>query len=199
MKREVESAAGFLVNILRLNERSKEVHPQLLDFFRSRLAECLRKHYTNHWFPEMPFRGSGYRCIRINGRLDPVIAQAGKSCGIPDAFLYSLFPTELTLWVDPKEVSYRIGENGSVCVLYSADNHSAHYSTSPHRQPVNVYNSHPLQSPSPPMSPSRRPVLSSPGHQQHQAVTIDSACGKEARRKLIFAEDAQNVCRVETS
>merc|ERR1712079_836599 len=28
------------------------------------------------------------------------------------------FPSELTMWIDPLEVSYRIGENGSICVLY---------------------------------------------------------------------------------
>ena len=34
-------------------------------------------------------------------------------------FLYfQTFPSELTMWIDPLEVSYRIGENGSICVLY---------------------------------------------------------------------------------
>lgn len=42
---------------------------------------------------------------------------------IDESSLKSLLPNELTLWIDPKEVSYRIGENGSICVLYDADNH----------------------------------------------------------------------------
>lgn len=186
MKSEVDSAAGFLVNILRLNERSRDVHPQLLDSFRSRLTECLRNYYTNHWFPESPFRGSGYRCIRINGRLDPVISLAGKSCGLPDSFLYSLFPAELTLWVDPHEVSYRIGENGSVCVLYSAEKLPSTPSKSEPIAEVSVSSKSPRN-----LSPPR-------SYQQQYQAPLDG-CGKDARRKLVFSHDAQNICRVETN
>merc|ERR1712045_230814 len=32
--------------------------------------------------------------------------------------IHATFPSELTMWIDPLEVSYRIGENGSICVLY---------------------------------------------------------------------------------
>jgi hypothetical protein len=71
-----------------------------------------------HWFPENPFKGSGYRCIRINGKMDPVIAQAAKSCGVSVQLVQSTFPSELTMWIDPLEVSYRVGENGPICVLY---------------------------------------------------------------------------------
>merc|ERR1711874_596554 len=86
--------------------------------FRDCLIEVLRRRYRDHWFPEKPFKGSGYRCIRINGRMDPVIAQAGEGCGLSSTLLHQTFPSELTMWIDPLEVSYRIGENGSICVLY---------------------------------------------------------------------------------
>jgi hypothetical protein len=54
--------------------------------------------------------------------MDPVIAQAGTAVGLPASYLHSLFPSELTMWIDPAEVSYRIGENGSICVLYEESN-----------------------------------------------------------------------------
>lgn len=79
------------------------------------------EHYQHHWFPDRPQKGSGYRCIRINHEMDPLIGRAAGRIGLTAAQLFSLLPRELTLWVDPYEVSYRIGEDGSICVLYEAE------------------------------------------------------------------------------
>jgi len=116
MKYELLSASNFLVHLIRLAKTN--VGESQLQKFRDTLVEVLRRRYKEHWFPDKPFKGSGYRCIRINGKMDPVIGQAGESCGLSSGFLHSNFPTELTMWIDPHEVSYRIGENGSICVLY---------------------------------------------------------------------------------
>ncbi|XP_046405857.1 protein BTG2-like [Ischnura elegans] len=116
MRMEILSAADFLVHLLRLNQN--RMSESQLELFKASLTEVLRRRYRDHWFPERPTRGSGYRCLRINGKMDPVIAQAGESIGLPGPYLHSLFPSELTMWIDPQEVSYRIGENGSICVLY---------------------------------------------------------------------------------
>jgi len=116
MKYELLSASNFLVHLIRLAKTN--VGESQLQKFRDTLVEVLRRRYKEHWFPEKPFKGSGYRCIRINGKMDPVIGQAGESVGLSSGFLHSNFPSELTMWIDPHEVSYRIGENGSICVLY---------------------------------------------------------------------------------
>uniref|UniRef100_A0A8C2JVB9 Anti-proliferative protein domain-containing protein n=1 Tax=Cyprinus carpio TaxID=7962 RepID=A0A8C2JVB9_CYPCA len=73
-------------------------------------------HYQHHWFPNAPCRGSGYRCIRINHKMDPLIGKAACTIGLTKEQLFSLLPSELTMWIDPYEVSYRIGEDGSICV-----------------------------------------------------------------------------------
>jgi protein Tob/BTG len=116
MKLELQSASNFLVHLIKLGRRN--INENQLEKFRLALVEVLRRRYRDHWFPEKPFKGSGYRCIRINGKMDPVIAQAGESCGVSAQLVHSTFPSELTMWIDPLEVSYRIGENGSICVLY---------------------------------------------------------------------------------
>ncbi|XP_031412883.1 protein BTG2, partial [Meleagris gallopavo] len=96
------------------------VSEQQLQVFSGALREALAEHYKHHWFPEKPFKGSGYRCIRINHKMDPIISKAASQIGLSLPQLYQLLPSELTLWVDPYEVSYRIGEDGSICVLYEA-------------------------------------------------------------------------------
>ncbi|KFV88064.1 Protein BTG1, partial [Struthio camelus australis] len=78
------------------------------------------EHYRHHWFPLRPSKGSGYRCIRINHKMDPLIGKAAGMIGLSHERLFQLLPSELTLWVDPFEVSYRIGEDGSICVLYES-------------------------------------------------------------------------------
>nr|AII97777.1 BLTX401 [Nephila pilipes] len=113
---EIESASTFLANLLRLENR--QIKFARIEMFRRTLEELLRHHYQHHWFPEKPCKGSGYRCLRINHKMDPLIAKAGDVCGFNEADLRKLLPNELTMWIDPQEVSYRIGENGSICILY---------------------------------------------------------------------------------
>lgn len=91
-----------------------------LQVYLSISSPLLAEQYKHHWFPDRPCKGSGYRCIRINHKMDPLVGQAGQRIGLTIQQLYLLLPSELTLWVDPFEVSYRIGEDGSICVLYQS-------------------------------------------------------------------------------
>lgn len=120
MKLEVNSAADFLMNLLRLKKVEPLPDNDQLQNFKGSLESLLALHYRSHWYPEIPTKGSGYRCIRINGKIDPLIAKAGISVGISPNNLRKMLPAELTLWIDPEEVAYRIGENGSICVLYDS-------------------------------------------------------------------------------
>lgn len=89
--------------------------------FQKSLIAAFRLRCDGHWFPERPLRGSAYRCVRIvNSNLDRDITSAASSAGVSESELRSLLPPELTLWIDPDEVSYRIGEDGSVGVIYDA-------------------------------------------------------------------------------
>lgn len=125
MKLEVNSAADFLMNLLRLKKVEPLPDNDQLQSFKGSLESLLVLHYRSHWYPDIPIKGSGYRCIRINGKIDPLIAQAGISVGIPPNLLRKMLPSELTLWIDPEEVAYRIGENGSICVLYDSQSRAS--------------------------------------------------------------------------
>lgn len=116
MLSEVKAAVNFLGKLLNNTGRVSRVS---VEQFKSSLEQRLHQYYDGHWFPERPLKGSGYRCIRINHIMDPILDVAAKESGISNALRY--FPNELTMWVDPYDVSYRIGENGSVGQLYGAD------------------------------------------------------------------------------
>ncbi|XP_077565584.1 protein BTG1 [Stigmatopora nigra] len=117
MKPEINAAVGFLSRFLRVKGH---VNDRQVQTFNQSLQDILSEQYKHHWFPDKPCKGSGYRCIRINHKMDPLVGQAGQRIGLSIQQLYLLLPSELTLWVDPFEVSYRIGEDGSICVLYES-------------------------------------------------------------------------------
>lgn len=119
MKEEVRSATDFLARLV----SGGRWESSTTDSFREELDNVLFSHYEDHWFPEKPFKGSAYRCMRIvNRKMDPLISKAGSLCGLTESDLLRVLPSELTMWIDPTEVSYRIGEDGSIGVLY--DNES---------------------------------------------------------------------------
>ena len=55
--------------------------------------------------------------------MDTLLIKAGLQSGLSDRDLRTCLPSELTIWIDPSEVSYRIGEDGSIGVLYNANTH----------------------------------------------------------------------------
>jgi protein Tob/BTG len=59
MKLELQSASNFLVHLVKLG-RSNLSETQL-DKFQNAFVEVLQRRYRDHWFPEKPFKGSGYR------------------------------------------------------------------------------------------------------------------------------------------
>lgn len=112
MKAEVDMACRFVTKMLRGSGKLSE---KQLDMFHKKMREILCARYKHHWHPQNPLLGSGFRCIRINHSLDPVIAEAAQASGLLNRELS--LPEELTLWIDPKSVAFRIGENGSICDL----------------------------------------------------------------------------------
>ena len=84
----------FFDTIFRLGRRNPSVNEQQLEKFKAAIVEVLRRRYRDHWFPEKPFKGSGYRCIRINGKMDPVIAQAAETCGLAANLIHSVSTEE---------------------------------------------------------------------------------------------------------
>ena len=189
MKLELLSASNFLVHLMRLGRRN--VSESQLSKFRDCLIEILRRRYRDHWFPEKPFKGSGYRCIRINGKMDSIIGQAGEGCGLSSTFLHQTFPSELTMWIDPLEVSYRIGENGSICVLYEYNEGV----TEPWKPSTNLNNKN--SSASTTNQNAKNSALTSPVPANKNIESLDAPSCKESLRNMDYLLDPRKSGSIE--
>lgn len=119
MKAEIEAAVGFLTDFL-VKAPKQKFSPESVDLFRRSLQAVLCRRYQGHWHSTMPLKGSGFRCLRINGKLDPLVELAAEVSRLPLRKVRQAFPAELTVWVDPGDVSVRFGEEGSVGVFYES-------------------------------------------------------------------------------
>jgi len=117
MKNELISAANFITHLLRISRQ--KINESTLQTFRDCLIEVYRRRFRDHWFTELPLKGSGYRTVRIlSHKIDPMILQAAETCNISQDLLQNAFKFDLTLWINPMEVYYRLGENGSLIIIY---------------------------------------------------------------------------------
>lgn len=68
------------------------------------------------------FQGSAFRCFKTGDTPDPVLEIAAVQSGVQSSDILENLPHELSVWIDPGEVSYRVGEKGVIKILYSASN-----------------------------------------------------------------------------
>jgi hypothetical protein len=119
MIEEIQAAVNFLTRLIaKSSSDSSLITQDAIDSFSSKLCQLLQDRYRDHWFPEKPHKGQAFRCIRINEnfRKDPTVEKACDECGI--SYDRLKLPLELTLWVDPQEVTVRFGEHkGSYCIV----------------------------------------------------------------------------------
>lgn len=116
MKIEIFSAANFLTHLLRLADCTTE---SKLKKFRNMLVKILHQRYKNDWYPQTPMRGSGFRCIRITDKMDPIVTQAGEMVGLNKKFLELYLLSPLTIWIDPLSVSFQLPGSSGIVDLFT--------------------------------------------------------------------------------
>ncbi|CAL8262824.1 unnamed protein product [Arctogadus glacialis] len=117
MQLEIQVALNFIISYL-----YNKLPRRRVNIFGEQLERQLKNKYEGHWYPDKPFKGSGYRCIHVGEKVDPVVEQAAKESGLDLEDVRNNLPQDLSVWIDPFEVSYQIGEKGAVKVLYVDDN-----------------------------------------------------------------------------
>lgn len=116
MKREISEAITFLVSFMgRLGLSEHQIQE-----FSARLSRAMMEKYQSNWNVTMPLQGNAYRAISIlDGRIDPLILRAAHESRIDTKALERCFPRDFVLWVDPEDVSYRMGDYGTVCRVFT--------------------------------------------------------------------------------
>lgn len=164
MKLEIDTALDFLCKILQA-----KASPDQLDAFRRHMNDILQDRFQAHWHPEQPIAGSAYRCIRWEpGMQDRVLLTAADKSAID---IRSFFPSDLTLWIDPNDVSARIGSYGSVFSLELGKGKTA------------------------PSSPSQPPSATSPARSKSLPMqsAMDAAAGSAGDKIMAVQQDAITV------
>ncbi|CAL8265497.1 unnamed protein product [Merluccius merluccius] len=121
MKEEIAAAVFF---VGRLVKRYGRLDGDGRERFAAALTAVLFETYKNHWEPSTPSKGQAYRCLRMNRvqLRDPVLERACARSGVRYEGLG--LPRELTLWVDPGDVSCRYGEHSTpFCVSLLSGHH----------------------------------------------------------------------------
>ncbi|CAF2871234.1 unnamed protein product [Rotaria sp. Silwood2] len=114
MQFEVSVALNFLIAYL-----YNKLPRRRVNMLGEQMLEHLRIKFQGHWYPERPTKGSAYRSIRISKeKVDKVLVNAANDVGLDLQEILDTLPNDLTIWIDPGEVSYRIGEKGPVKILY---------------------------------------------------------------------------------
>jgi protein Tob/BTG len=114
MHAEIQVALKFVISFL-----YNKLPRRRVNLFGEELENALRDKFQGHWYPDKPFKGSAYRCLKITDPADPVLNRAARESGNPITDIIENLPADLAVWIDPGEVSYRMGEKGAVKILYS--------------------------------------------------------------------------------
>ncbi|XP_034046855.1 protein Tob1-like [Thalassophryne amazonica] len=120
MQLEIQVALNFIISYL-----YNKLPRRRVNIFGEELERQLKQKYEGHWYPDKPYKGSGFRCIHVGEKVDPVVEKAAKESGLDIDDVRNNLPEDLSVWIDPFEVSYQIGEKGPVKVLYVDDSNDS--------------------------------------------------------------------------
>ncbi|CAJ0936597.1 unnamed protein product [Ranitomeya imitator] len=114
MHEEVQLGASYVVRLL---NRHQKLDSEQVKRFTETLTSILCDKFEGHWYPDSPQKGQAYRCIRIEHNLvvDDSVLRACVRSGLRCSQL--AFPKNMSVWIDPQEVSCRLGESCSPFVV----------------------------------------------------------------------------------
>ncbi|KAJ2080242.1 hypothetical protein H4R24_003217 [Coemansia sp. RSA 988] len=114
MHTEVENAANFWLKYIPETSVSGEKR----DLLHDKLIELLCNKYQGHWHMERTAAGSGYRSISNWRKLDSIFVEAAEQTSVAVEILERWLPRDVIVWCDPYNVTYRVGDHGTIYTVY---------------------------------------------------------------------------------
>ncbi|CAF0831164.1 unnamed protein product [Rotaria sp. Silwood1] len=111
MKKEIDVALDLLVTYV---QRFGSIKEESIEEFRKKLQQNLLQRYQDHWYPDKPIKGQAYRSLEFNKEndyCDVIVSQICHDLGFASNLLG--IRHDLTLWIDPYEVTIRLGNHVS--------------------------------------------------------------------------------------
>jgi len=118
MHTEIEYAVNFLSG--KIKDKLCDASEEQIKTMLERLNTLLNEKFEGHWYPDKPMKGSAFRCINItidNKSIDQVLLKAALESGFSAKDMLIVFEKGLALWIDPKDVSCRLGK-GPIFPIY---------------------------------------------------------------------------------
>lgn len=82
---EISCASDFLCRYV---AGASACTPQVIESFKEHISALMQEKYTNHWDPQRPHIGNGYRAITsFGGKVDPLLCEVSLSYGGAITFL----------------------------------------------------------------------------------------------------------------
>jgi len=127
MLKELSAASSLLARLLRLPAAA-------IPAFTHHLPSLLALQYHSYWNPQRPSLHSAHRALSsFPNRLDTLLVRALELSNVDIATIQArLATTEMIVWIDPGEVSYRIGERGVVVTVFKEGSSAASTSAETH-------------------------------------------------------------------
>ena len=135
MHLEIQVALNFVISYM-----YNKLPRRRVNILGEELERALKEKFQGHWYPDKPMKGSAYRCIKTGDPIDPVLERASREAGMELREIRDNLPEDLAVWVDPGEVSYRIGEKGQIKILYSEASESATHEENLDKEVTKTFN-----------------------------------------------------------
>ncbi|KAG7269575.1 hypothetical protein CRUP_036767, partial [Coryphaenoides rupestris] len=116
MQLEIQVALNFIISYL-----YNKLPRRRVNIFGEELERQLKSKYQGHWYPERPYKGSGFRCIHVGEKVDPVVEKAAKESGLDIEDIGEKGPVKV-LYVDDSNVDTGAAAGGGVaCSVLDLD------------------------------------------------------------------------------